>query len=312
MSRFHDVLKLLSDPTRIRLLAILEEETLTVAELQEILDMGQSRISTHLGQLKQAGLVADRRDGKKSYYSNRDPEDPGLLDLKRAVLINSVEDTRFKEDKRNLQRVIERRRKASEAYFSEVAGKLGKKYCPGRSWEAIGHLLLRLTPHWKIADLGAGEGILSQLLAQRAEHVYCIDNAEKMVEVGSRLAREQGFQNLEYRLGDLESVPLADESVDLALLAQALHHARTPEKAIAEAHRILHPGGLIIILDLKEHTFEAARELYADQWLGFSSNRLYHWLRDAGFDNVSVETVSREKREPYFETILGLGEKAQP
>src|SRR5690606_121392 len=144
-----------------------------------------------------------------------------------------------------------------------------RNYCPGRSWEAIGHLALRLTPRITIADLGAGEGLISQLLARRAEKVWCIDNSPRMVEVGTALAARNGLSNLTYKLGDIEAVPLPDRSVDVAILSQALHHAQHPQTAVGEAARILRPGGQIVILDLKEHGFEKARELYADVWLGF-------------------------------------------
>lgn len=299
-----ELIKLLGDPTRLRLLSLLEEESLSVLELQEIMDMGQSRISSHLAILRQAELVDDRREGKRSFYSLRPPRAPLLAGLWKAALDAVRNSPQALTDRDSLQRVTERRRAESEAYFNMVAGKLGKDYCPGRSWEAIGHFLLLLTPEIDIADLGAGEGVLSQLLARRARSVICIDNAPAMVKVGSELARENGIDNLQYALGDIESVPLGNQSVDLALLSQALHHAEHPAKAIAEAFRILRPGGRLAVLDLKQHPFEKARDLYADRWLGFSPNQVYQWMRQTGFEHISVDTVSRESREPFFETIL--------
>jgi ArsR family transcriptional regulator len=212
-------------------------------------------------------------------------------------------------DQANLKRILEKRKQKSEQYFNSVAGRLGKHYCPGRSWEAIGHFLLHLTPKIKIADLGAGEGLVSQLLANRAESVVCVDNSPKMVEFGSELADKNGFTNLSYKLGDIENVPLKDQSVDLALLSQALHHAQHPQTAVAEAYRILKPGGQIIIIDLLEHHFEKARELYADTWLGFSENTLYQFLKSCGFQQVKVDVVAREEQEPNFETVLASGVK---
>lgn len=302
-----DTLKILSDPTRVRILALLLGEELSVAELQDILGMAQSRISSQLALLRQADLVSDRREGKKAYYSLS-----RSLDERHRRLIEAACSTvdglqELAEDRANLERALLRRREQSEAYFNLIAGKLGKNYCPGRSWEAIGHLALRLTPEITIADLGAGEGLISQLLARRAKQVWCIDNSHKMVEVGTELALKNGLGNLTYKHGDIENVPLPSGSVDLAILSQALHHAQHPQKAIQEAHRILRPGGQILILDLKEHTFEKARELYADVWLGFRESALHAFLRTAGFEKVDVAVVARETSEPFFETVLASG-----
>ena len=310
MSTPWDHLKILSDPTRLRLLALLAREELAVAELQEILGMAQSRISTQLALLRQAGLVTDRREGKKAFYSLR----PGLparqLALLRAACEAVADQPESREDRGNLDRTLEKRRRESEQYFNLIAGRLGKGYCPGRSWEALGHLALRLVPAITVADLGAGEGLVSQLLARRAEQVWCIDNSPRMVEVGTELARKNGLANLAYKLGDIERVPLADKSVDLAILSQALHHANHPQTAVDEAFRILKPGGQLLVLDLKEHTFEKAHELYGDLWLGFKESALHGFLKKAGFQKVEVTTVAREEGEPHFETLLASGVKA--
>ena len=310
MNASWDTLKLLSDPTRVRVLALLLREELSVAELQEVLGMGQSRISSQLALLRQAELVSDRRDGKKAFYSLRTDLDPHRRELIEKVCKSVQPLPELSEDRDNLDRILSRRRQQSEAYFNLIAGKLGKNYCPGRSWEAIGHLALRLAPAITVADLGAGEGLISQLLARRAHKVWCIDNSPRMVEVGTELAEKNGLANLEYKLGDIEAVPLPDKSVDLAILSQALHHARRPQKAIEEAHRILRPNGQVLILDLKEHTFEKARELYADVWLGFKESALHGFLKKAGFLQVEVATVARETAEPYFETLLASGTRA--
>ena len=152
--------------------------------------------------------------------------------------------------------------------------------------------------------------MLSQLLAQRAKRVYCVDSSPKMVEIGGELAKKNGIDNLFYRLGDMETVPLKKESVDMAMFSQALHHAEHPQKALREAYRIIRPGGRVFVLDLKKHNFEKAREIYADRWLGFSQNSLYQFLKEAGFQKVEVNVVAKEEKEPCFETILATGEKA--
>lgn len=302
-----DILKTLADPTRLRILNLLSHDELSVAELQEALGMAQSRISSQLAVLRQSELVADRREGKKSFYSlspNIPIQEKTLLDASLSAGTGSPE---FKEDNQNLEHVIAKRRRQAEEYFNLIAGRLGKNYCPGRSWEGIGHFLLYLVPNIKVADLGAGEGLISQLLARHAEHVYCVDSSPRMVEVGTELAKRNNLENLEYLLGDIEETPLPDQSVHLALLSQALHHALKPERAIAEAFRILKPGGRLVILDLKEHTFEKAHELYADRWLGFAENKLHGWLKSSGFESVEVNVVAKEEQEPQFETLIASG-----
>lgn len=296
-------LKLVSDPSRLRLLLLLEREELSVAELQEILAMGQSRISTHLAQLKSAGLVEDRRQGKNSLYRISDRH---LLDLIHSA---AGEIPEARDDARALQLVLEKRRDKVRGYFDELAGKFGRNYVPGRSWKGLAETLLQLMPPMTIADLGAGEGTFSQLLAQRAERVIAVDNSAKMVEFGAKLARENGIANLEYRVGDLEAPPIEDATIDLAFFSQSLHHAMHPDRAVAAAAKILKPGGRIVILDLKKHAFEQARELYADTWLGFSEVELRGFLENAGFSGVQSWVVDREAQSPGLETILAIGQK---
>ena len=299
-----DIIKLLSDSTRSRILAILKNEELSVAELQDVLDMGQSRISSHLSLMRQVNLLIDRKEGKKTFYVLNEALSESLNDLIESILVAISDSDNVRLDRENLKRVLEKRKQYAEEYFNSVAGRLGKDYCPGRSWEAIGHMLLLLTSKLTIADLGAGEGLISQLLARGAEKVYCVDNAPKMVEFGKALADKNKLTNLEYVLGDIESIPLKDSSVEVALLSQALHHANHPQMALKEAFRILKPNGRVIILDLLEHDFEKTRELYADIWLGFSENKLYQMLKDSGFKSIEMNVVSKEETEPNFQTIL--------
>tara|TARA_A100001015_G_scaffold267176_1_gene316990 strand:- start:127 stop:1059 length:933 start_codon:yes stop_codon:yes gene_type:complete len=299
-----DIIKLLSDSTRSRILAILKNEELSVAELQDVLDMGQSRISSHLSLMRQVNLLIDRKEGKKTFYVLNEALSESLNDLIESILVAISDSDNVRLDRENLKRVLEKRKQYAEEYFNSVAGRLGKDYCPGRSWEAIGHMLLLLTSKLTIADLGAGEGLISQLLARGAEKVYCVDNAPKMVEFGKALADKNKLTNLEYVLGDIESIPLKDSSVEVALLSQALHHANHPQMALKEAFRILKPNGRVIILDLLEHDFEKTRELYADVWLGFSENKLYQMLKESGFKSIEMNVVSKEEEEPNFQTIL--------
>src|SRR5213075_1736886 len=286
-------LRLLADPTRLRLLLLLEQEELSVAELQEILGMGQSRISSHLAQLKRAGAVIDRRAGKNVYYGLNDFSRNGararVQELVQTMAREIPETTR---DRTSLKLVLRKRQDKAREYFDELAGKFGRRYCPGRSWQALAHALITLLPPLAVADLGAGEGTLSQLLAKNARKVIAIDSSPKMVEFGSKLAKKHGFKNPEYRLVDIEDPPIAKNSVDLAILSQALHHAIHPQRAIAGAHQILKRSGRLVILDLLSHRFERARELYADHWLGFSEVQLHQFLEKGGFRDIEVSVVS--------------------
>ena len=305
-------LRLLADPNRLRVLLLLEREELSVAELQEILSMGQSTLSTHLAQLKQAELLEDRRTGKNILYRlkvQRGAESKSFAQLMAVLRQGAAEIPEAEQDSDALRFVLRKRQDKTRAYFDELAGRFGRQYVPGRSWKGVAEMLLQLLPPLVIADLGAGEGALSQLLAQRAKKVIAVDNSEKMVEFGSGLARKHGVKNLQYRKGDLESLPIDRASVDVALFSQSLHHAQHPQKAVDEAYRILKPDGRIVILDLARHHFEEARELYADLWLGFTEVELDTFLRKAGFGNILTSIVHRESEAPHLETTLALADK---
>jgi len=304
-------LRLLGDKARIRILRLLASEDLSVAELQEILGMGQSRISMQLSQLKQAGFVEVRRSGQKSIYRLIVPAGVGAI-LTEVLEHSKTEIPESGHDDEGLRLVLNRRKDTLRTYFDELAGRFGRSYVPGRSWKALAEMLLRLLPPLVIADLGAGEGTLALMLAQRAERVIAVDSSGKMVEYGADLAARSGIANLEYRQGDMEDLPIADEEVDMVLVHQALHHTLHPGQALIEAWRILRPGGRLVLLDLLKHDVEAARELYADVWLGFSQAELVVWLRQAGFEQIDISLVDRAAEPPYFETLMAIAEKPKP
>jgi ArsR family transcriptional regulator len=300
------ILRVVADPNRLRILLLLRGEELSVAEMQEILVMGQSTLSTHLSQLKQAGLVEDRRTGKSSLYRLTSPAGTsgagGVLDRLLAEAKNEIPEAG--SDQRAVRQVVKKRQDKMRSFFDSVAGRLGKDYVPGQSWKSVAEALLRLMPPMVIADLGAGEGTFALLLAQRAKKVIAVDTSAKMIEVAREQALRHGVKNVEYRLGDMEEVPIEDGEVDLVFFSQSLHHALHPERAIQEAWRILQPGGRIVILDLVKHRFEEARELYADEWLGFSESELEAMMEKAGFTDVQTSVVHKEPETPQFQTLL--------
>ena len=297
----------LHDPTRLRILALLEEEELSVAELQEILHLGQSRISTHLAHLRRVGLVQPRREGKRTYYSLIKKLTKEARQILDSALLTLSEVPGAKGDSAGLKLVLEKRRTTAREYFNRVAGRLGKSFCPGRTWTEIGPLLAQLVPHVVVADLGAGEGWLSQLLARRAEKVIAVDNSPKMVAFGRAESKKKGIANLEYRLGDLAEPPIPEQSVDIVILSQALHHTANPQQAVAAAAKLLRPGGRLIVLDLNQHQFDQARELYGDYWLGFGEADLRDWLAAAGLQQIDVQLLTPEPEPPHFQPTLASG-----
>jgi ArsR family transcriptional regulator len=303
------ILRVVADANRLRILLLLKGEELSVAELQEILVMGQSTISTHLSQLKQAGLVEDRRTGKSNLY-RLSPGPAGGSPLDEILGRAKTEIPEAASDQAAMRRVLRKRQDKMRSFFDSVAGRLGKDYVPGQSWKGVAEALLRLMPPMVIADLGAGEGAFALLLAQRAKKVIAVDTSAKMIEVGRDQALRHGVENVEFRLGDMEEIPIGDAEVDLVFFSQSLHHALHPERAVEEAARILVPGGRIVLLDLMKHRFEEARELYADEWLGFSEVELEAMLEKAGFIEVQTSVVHKEAEAPQFQTLLAVGSKA--
>ena len=297
-------LRALADPTRLRIIALLERDELSVNELQEITRMGQSRISTHLGLLQDAGLLQSRREGKRTFYKWREDADAVAREFIQLAVRGARETGEHTADQLNLKRILTRRTEQAQVYFNHIAGRFDRVYGPGRSWQAFGHLLLRILPPLIVADLGSGEGLLSELLARRCKKVIAVDNSEKIVAFGAAKAKENGLKNLEFRLGDLENPPVEPQSVDLVILSQALHHAAVPANAIGSAFKMLRSGGQIMILDLLRHNFEKARELYGDRWPGFAESDLQRWLEEAGFKKIEISVVAREEQPPHFQTVL--------
>ncbi len=302
-------LRAVADATRLRIMALLREDELSVNEVQQITRMGQSRISTHLRQLEETGLLEHRREGKRTFYRWSTELDPAQRKFLEQICAGADELEEHDADRINLRRVMDQRKNQAQVYFNQVAGRFDRSYGPGRSWQAFGQLLLRMLPPLTVADLGAGEGLLSELLARTCKKVIAVDNSEKIIEFGAAKAKKNGLKNLEFRLGDLQNPPIAPGAVDLVILSQALHHAEEPAQAIAAAARILRPGGRLMILDLLAHKFEQARELYGDRWLGFAESDLHRWLETAGLKRIEINVVAREDEAPHFETILASAEK---
>jgi ArsR family transcriptional regulator len=303
--------RLLGDEGRLRILRLLEAERLNVGELTSILGIAQSGVSRHLGLLKEAGLVEERRDAGFTFFRLA----PGLRSggngfgpiwpVLRAQFAAAAATPEGKADEARLEEV---RRVRKENFDEHGAAAERRQIVPGRSWAAWARALGHLLPPLEVADLGCGEGYLTIEAARFARRVVAIDRSEAVLERARASAQRRRARNIEWKRGELEKLPLKNESVDVALLSQALHHAAHPAKALAEAARIVRPGGRVLVLDLRRHDEQWVRERLGDKWLGFEDAELARLLKDAGLTEVAVTVGTRRQRDP-FTVLIASGVK---
>ena len=300
-------LKVFADATRVRLLALLEREELTVAELSAITRLAQPRVSTHLAKLKEAGLVRDRRAGVSAYYRF----DHGALDPAQQALWRTVsdgsDDPLLRQDAERVPAVLATRA-ADQNWADSVAGDMERHYSPGRTWEALARTALPLLEPGDVLDIASGDGVLAELLAPHAGRYVCIDASPRVVAAAAERLRR--FGNVEVRVGDMHALPLEEGSFDLVVLMHALTYAGKPAQAVAEAARVLRPGGLLLLSSLAKHEHRAVVDAYGHVNLGFAEKELRRFLDRAGLELVSSETVTREKRPPHFVVISLIARKS--
>jgi ArsR family transcriptional regulator len=299
------VLRLLADPTRVRLLALLEREELTVAELAAVLHLAQPRVSTHLAKLKEAELVRDRRAGVSAYYRANGDTDEYLQVLLKS-LRESIDDALLREDAARLPGVLAQRAR-EEGWADTVAGDMERHYSPGRTWETLARSLLQLLETGDVLDIASGDGITAELLAPHARSIVCVDSSERVVEAASQ--RLKPFAHVEVRQGDMHALDLGERRFDLVLMLHALTYAEHPAQAVAEASRLLRSGGRLLAVTLGKHDHRAVVEPFDHRNLGFSSSELDGFARSAGLDVISCNRLSRERKAPHFEVISLLARK---
>jgi ArsR family transcriptional regulator len=301
------IFRLLADPVRFRLLRVLAHDRCNVSELTAILGLAQSGISRHLGLLKDAGLVSERREGGFVFYGLADAAQadarPPLWEL-LAQQFAAPPDRAAREDDVRLQEVLRQR----EEHFETPADP--RQLVPGRSWAAWGRALGHLLPPLDVADIGCGEGYLALEAASWARTVTGIDRSDDVLERAKALAARRQIENVAWQKGDLARLPLRDGSVDVSLLSQSLHHASDPERALAEAVRILRPGGRVLVLDLRQHREAWVRARYGHQRLGFAPSELERLLVSAGLVGVRVSIGARRAADPFV-VLIASGTKAR-
>jgi SAM-dependent methyltransferase len=322
--------RLLGDDARLRILRLLEAERLNVSELTAILGIAQSGVSRHLGLLKEAGLVEERRDAGFTFFSLAPALQPGHRSAEREggsgangfgpiwpvlqAQFEAAEQT--KEGRADMARLEEIRRVRKENFDDHGAGAESRQIVPGRSWAAWARALGHLLPDLEVADLGCGDGYLAIEASRFAKRVVAVDRSEAALErakalAALKLARRspgEGGQ-IEWTRGELESLPLEGESVDVALLSQALHHAGDPAVALSEAVRIVRPGGRVLLLELRRHDETWVRERLGDKWLGFDDDELRAMLEKAGLSHVKITIGARRARDP-FTVLIASGVKS--
>ncbi|HEY0310280.1 MAG TPA: metalloregulator ArsR/SmtB family transcription factor [Luteimonas sp.] len=300
-------LKVFADATRVRLLALLEGEELTVAELSAITQLAQPRVSTHLAKLKEAGLVRDRRAGVSAYYRF----DHAALDAAQRALWQSIsqgsDDPLLRQDAERVPAVLATRA-ADQNWADSVAGDMERHYSPGRTWEALARTALPLLEPGDVLDIASGDGVLAELLAPHAGRYVCIDASPRVVAAAAERLRR--FPNVDVREGDMHALPCADASFDLVVLMHALTYAERPAQAVAEAARVLRPGGQLLLSSLARHEHRGVVEAFGHVNLGFAAKELRRFVTRAGLQVDSLETVTRERRPPHFEVISLIGRKA--
>lgn len=295
--------KALSDETRLRIVGLLQAEELAVHELQAVINLKQSTVSSHLATLRAAGILRTRREGKSLYYGVNGQKGNALLAGILPALRPSV------ADQQTLAEVRRRRKLEGRDYFDQVAGSFGRNYLPGRTWEGLARALLWLQPPLVVADLGVGSGELTLLLAQSARRLIAVDFSQAILDNLARKAQRLKLRHLEYRLGDLHELPLAGEEVDLVVLSQTLHHLERPKQVLSMCQAALRPGGRILILDLMAHKEQWVVDQLKHRWMGFQPAQLSRWLVAAGFKSECLEVVARDHKPPHFRTLMAVARR---
>ena len=290
--------RLLGDEARLRILRLLDAERLNVSELTSILGIAQPGVSRHLRLLKEGGLVEEERDRGWTYYRLSRIE--GGLARTWELLRGQIRTFDGKGDDARLQEILRQR----EEDFTHERGLV-----PGKSWAAWARALGHLVPKVRVADLGCGEGHLAIEASRWAAKVIAVDVSETALARAKSIARAKGVNSIVWKKGDIEDLPLDTGSVDVALLSQALHHAKEPLRAVREAVRILAPGGKLLLLDLKAHREEWVKKL-GDRWLGFDELSLRKMMKDVGLVDIQLEIGARKRGDP-FQVIVASGRKSR-
>ncbi len=300
------LLRLLAEPTRLRLLLLLIDEPLTVAELTAVTQLTQSRVSSHLGRLREAGMVQDRAVANANFYSADTRHWPHDLRPLWGALIDQLDDGQVHRDREQATEIV-RRRAVRSSWVESVAGRMERQYSPGRTWEAMSRSLIELLDLGDVLDIASGDGVLAELLCRRATSVTCLDRSAAVIEAARNRLACQG--NVAFEIGDMHQLPFADARFDQVFLLHALSYSHVPETALAEAARVLKPGGQLTLATIAQHDHEATVAAYDHVNLGFDVASLEQWLTAAGLVVRDCAERAREPQPPYFHLITASASK---
>lgn len=305
MSRLSDHLRLLADETRLRILQLLAAEPLTVAELQDILDLSQSSVSSHLARLKRVGLIHDVAEGSARRYRLREDLNEQLKSAWQAVRELSRQDPQYAADQQALEGL---RSSRGSSWIDRVAGCLHREYAPGRTWESLCHGLLHFTRLGRCVDVGAGDGSMAALIAPQADELICIDPSDAMVRAGKQRVEAQKLGNVRWHLAQGEQLPLENNSCDSVLFLQSLQYVDDPTASLREAERVLNASGRLLVLTLQKHQHQQANA-FGHRHLGFTPEQLRKWTSKLHAHRSYV--LPAESKLPRFQTLVFTAEKAR-
>lgn len=306
LSAYVDTLNLLGDESRLRLCALLRERELCVTDLVRVTGIAQSRVSTHLGRLRDAGFVHDRRNGTQCFYALAEEALPPAA---RAVLddaAGSSDPTLAGDQKRLVELETERRGGLPDS----AADDLERYYSPGRTWQSLAAGLAALLELGDVLDAGAGDGAAAATLAPYCRSLTCVDSNARMVEAARARLGKLGHVRVE--TGDVHALGFPDASFDSVLLFHTLTYAADPARALAECARVLRPGGRLVLLCLDRHEQREITARYGELHPGFSPEDVRKLVSVAGLRVKTSHVASREAKKPHLEVVLAVAEKTAP
>ncbi|HVZ72719.1 MAG TPA: metalloregulator ArsR/SmtB family transcription factor [Polyangia bacterium] len=303
LGQYTDALALLADENRMRLCALLRDKELCVTDLVKVTGIAQSRVSTHLGKLREAGFVSDRRQGPQSFYALERQSLPAAVRACLDEAAGAGDPTLEGDQKRLRQLQAERRGQGGEAAVDD----LEQDYSPGRTWQSLVAGTAALLKLGDVLDVGSGDGAAAAAIAPYCRSLTCIDVDPRRIETAR--ARLRRHEHVRTQVADAHELPFADASFDAVLVFHTLTYAERPARVLAECARVLRPGGRLVVLCLDEHQQSDVTARFGERHAGFSPRAVRGMLSRAGLVDATARVASRELKRPHLQVVLALADK---